>query len=156
MKRLLLGVIVAVAIGSGAFLYLKPSPEVKRDRHLENAREYISQGKDNEAVIEFRNALKADPDSAEAHHELGLVLLRKKDYRGALREFRRAVYIKPGFIDAGYQTGNLFVGNRDIPHAKEELEKIRAQDQNAVEVRLLAANIAMAEKNPDRALQELQ
>ncbi len=156
MKRLLAGIFALVAVSLVAVFYLMSSPEVKRERSLERAREYISQGKVNEAAIEFKNALKADPDSAEAHHEFGLALLRMKDYRGALREFRRAAYIKPGFIDARFQMGNLFVLARDIPHAKEELDKIRTQDQNAIEARFLAANIAMAEKDPDKALKELQ
>ena len=156
MKRLLLGIFALVAMGLVVAFYLMPSPEVKRERSLGKAREYISKGKVNEAAIEFKNALKEDPGSAEAHHEFGLALLKMKDYRGALREFRRAAYIKPGFIDARFQMGILFALARDIPHAKEELEKIRTQDQNAIEARFLAANIAMVEKDPDKALKELQ
>ena len=156
MKRLLAGVFALVAVGLVVAYYLMPSSEVKRERSLEKARAYISQGKINEATIEFKNAIKADSNSAEAHHEFGLALLRKKDYRSALREFRRAVYINPGFIDARFQLGILLVLSRDIPHAKEELEKIRAQDKNAIEARFLAANIAMVEKDYDKALKELQ
>src|SRR4030067_2221783 len=98
VKRVLFGISALVAVGLLAALYFKPDPEAKRERSLEKARSYISQGKVNEAAIEFKNALKADPNSAEAHHEFGLALLRMKDDRGALRGVRRAAHIKRALI----------------------------------------------------------
>ena len=91
MKRGLLIVCTLVAIGLVVTFYFRSSgsPEEKRDRYLNGGREYIAQGKVNEAFIMFKNAVKADPASAEAHHELGLVSLRKGDFRGALPRFSR-------------------------------------------------------------------
>ena len=42
--------------------------------------------------------------------------------------------------------------SNDTKRAKEELEKIRQQDKDAKETHYLAAQIAMAEKQPDSAL----
>ena len=97
MNRTLLSICALVGVGMaiGAFYFLSPgSPEEKRDRYLKGGREYLAQSKVNEAVIMFKNAVQVDPASADSHHELGLALLRKADYRGAFGEFRRAANLK--------------------------------------------------------------
>ena len=68
--------VVVIVGGLGAAFYLDAftSAEVKLERHLKKGREHMAQAKVNEAVFEFRNALKAIPSSAEAHYELGLAL----------------------------------------------------------------------------------
>src|ERR1041384_5148916 len=127
MRRLVLGVSLLVILGLASFYYFQigVSPEVKRERHLKKAREYMSQSQTNEAIIELKNALKADPGYADAHHELGVALLKKGDYRSAYSEFVRATDLKPGLVPARYQLGNLYVLGRDIPRAKEQLNKIQ-------------------------------
>ncbi len=123
MNRKLLSVCALIGVGMAiAAFYLTPGrrPEEKRDRYLKGGREYIAQSKVNEAVIMFKNAVKSDPASAEAHHELGLALLRKTDYRGAFGEFRQAADLKPEMVQARYQLGNLYALSQDLPHPKEQ------------------------------------
>lgn len=128
MNRKLLSVyvLVGVTLAIAAF-YLMPgsSPEVKRERYLKGGREYIAQSKINEAVIMFKNAVKVDPAYADSHHELGLALLRKADYRRAFGEFRRAADLNPEMVQTRYYLGNLYALSQDFPHAKEQLDKIR-------------------------------
>src|SRR5215813_12267524 len=104
MKRLVLGVVLLAVVGVAGFYYFQigVSPEVKRDRYVKKARDYMSQSHVNEAIIELKNALKSDPASAETHHELGAALLRKGDYRGAYAEFVRATDLKPTLVPARY------------------------------------------------------
>ena len=147
MKRRLIIVCALVAVGLAVTFYFlsSGSAEVKRDRYLKEGREYFAQGKVNEAVIMFKNAIKADPASAEAHHELGLASLRRGDIRGAFSGFQRATNLKPGMVNARYQLGNLYLIGRDIPNAKKQLDKIREQNQNPIEGQFLAAKIALIE-----------
>src|SRR5215470_19555161 len=117
MKRLIFGVGLLVALGLFGFYYFQigVSPEVKRDRYVKKAKEYMSQSKVNEAIIELKNALKSDPASGDAHHELGVALLRKGDYRAAYSEFIRATDLDSKLVPARYQLGNLYVLSRDLP-----------------------------------------
>jgi tetratricopeptide (TPR) repeat protein len=157
MKKIALGIIALLLVGGGVVAYVKfgGSSEVKRDQALKQAKEYLAESKVNQAIIEFRNALRADPGSAEAHYEFGMALLRHGDARAAYQELMRAVDLKPAFIKARYQFALLHVVNRDTKRATEELEQIRRQDKDAKEGYYLAAQIAMAQKQPDRALKEL-
>ncbi len=118
MNRKLLSICALVGVGMaiGAFYFLSAgSPEEKRDRYLKEGREYIAQSKINEAVIMFKNAVQVDPASADSHHELGLALLRKADYRGGFGEFRRAADLKPEIVQARYYLGNLYALSHGKP-----------------------------------------
>ena len=64
--------------------------------------------------------------------------------------------LKPDFIKARYQFALMHAVSNDTERAKQELEKIRQQDKDAKETHYLAAQIAMAEKQPDNALKELE
>jgi Tfp pilus assembly protein PilF len=158
MKRILIIVTLLVMAGGGAAYYSKfgGSPEVKRDRALNSAREYMKQAKVNEAVIEYKNALKADPASAQSHYELAMALLKRGEYRPAYQELIRATDLKPDLVHARFQLANLYLLGRDTNGAKESLKKIRQHDQDAKEGYYLAAQIAMVEKEPDTAIKELE
>src|SRR4030095_718573 len=104
----------------------------------------------------FKNALQVDPTFAEAHYQIGLVLLQKRDFQQALAEFGRAIDQKPEMTKARYQVGTLYALSQDIPKANEQLARIKEQEQNSLQVRYLAATIALAEEDPDKALKELQ
>jgi tetratricopeptide (TPR) repeat protein len=159
MKRVLTGVLVAVTVGFlGLLLYygVWESHEAKRDRYLKKAQAYITQGKNNEAIIMLKNALQADPGSASARSELGNALLRRQDIRGALSEFRRAIELDPKLVQPRYQLGILYLASHDLGSAKEQLNKIREQNPNTTEARYLAARLWLAEEKPDEALSELQ
>src|SRR5262245_868833 len=149
MKRIYLLIIGGVAaLGIAAVFYFQfgGSPEARRDHHLTKGREYLGRSKAKEAVIEFRNALKADPLSAEGHHELGLALLKVGDYRNALREFTRASELKPDLMPPRYQLVNLYLLNQDVAHAKEQLAKIQEREPDSVESHYIAAKLAMVER----------
>ena len=158
MKRILLIVCLLAVVGGGAAYYYRfaGSPEVKRDRALKRAREYINQAKLNEAVIEYKNALKADPSSANSHYELAMALIKRGDHRSAYQELLRATDLQPGLMAARFQLATLQLMNRDMKSAKEQLEKLREQNKDSKEARYLAAQIAVIEKQPDKAIQELE
>jgi tetratricopeptide (TPR) repeat protein len=158
MKRLVLFGLIIVVLGGGVFAYYQygGSPEMRRDRYLKKGQDYLKQSKLNEAIAEFRNAVKTDPRSAEARFELAMALLRRGDAKGGYGELVRALDLKADLIKARYQLGLLFLQMRDTAHAKQHLEILRENDRNAFETRYLAAKIALAESLPDKAVTELK
>ena len=87
MRKIILGVVAFLVLGGGVLAYSKlgGSPEIKRERALKKAKDYLAQAKVNEAIVEYKNALQADPSSAEVHYEFGMVLLKKGDARSGYR-----------------------------------------------------------------------
>ena len=52
-------------------------------------------GKDSEAIVELRNAVELNPESAVGHHYLGAALINLQQYEEAEKELRQAVKIEP-------------------------------------------------------------
>ena len=50
----------------------------------------------------------------------------------------------------------MHAASKDTERAKQELEKIRQVDRHAKETHFLAAQIALAEKQPDKAIEDLE
>ena len=157
-NKLIIGFCAIVLLAGGVLAYLRlgGTLEVRRDRHLNRGREYAKAGQINESIIEFRNALKSDMRSADARYELALALLRQGGYRPAYQELLKATDLKPDFLAAQYQLGTLFLLDRNLRGAKDQLEKIRRRNASSKEGHYLAAQIAVAEKRTESALKELE
>ena len=54
----------------------------------------------DEAIVEFRAALKLSPRAVEAHNNLGVALGTKGEMSEAIDQFRAALAIDPNFADA--------------------------------------------------------
>ena len=57
----------------------------------------------DEAIVEYQNALKLNPNYAEAQNGLGIVLAEKGEMSSALDHFQEAVRLKPDYAEAKEQ-----------------------------------------------------
>jgi tetratricopeptide (TPR) repeat protein len=67
------------------------------------------QGKLTEAEQLYLTVLQLDPDSAEAHHNLGTVLAQLNRMEEALAHFEKAIAIRPNSSEAHNNLGNVLV-----------------------------------------------
>ncbi|MBM3301422.1 MAG: tetratricopeptide repeat protein, partial [Deltaproteobacteria bacterium] len=79
----------------------------KKDRFLLSGQEYYDKGKYAEAVIQFKNAIQMDSQSAIAHYKLGLSQLKLGNMPEAYREFSLTLDLDPKMRDAQIQMGNF-------------------------------------------------
>ena len=154
--RILCLVIVVIGGAAAWYFQLGVSSQVKHKRFVTAARESLKRDKLQEAVAAFTKAINADPNSVETYHELGMAYLRAGNQRQAFRQFQRAVQLDPNLIPPRFQLARLLASNRALVQADEHLIKIREINPNAIEGVLLAAEIALAEKNLDLALSILR
>ncbi|PKM92085.1 MAG: hypothetical protein CVU81_02380 [Euryarchaeota archaeon HGW-Euryarchaeota-1] len=59
------------------------------------------------AEKEFREAIRINPNLAEAHNNLGILLKDLNRYDEAEKVFREVIRINPNYIDAYYGLGHL-------------------------------------------------
>ena len=63
------------------------------------------QGKLDEAIAEYRKAIRLKPDLAEAHHNLGIALASQGKLDEAIAEYRKAIRLKPDVAEAHINLG---------------------------------------------------
>jgi tetratricopeptide (TPR) repeat protein len=67
------------------------------DRHFKNAMELRFQGQSDVAALEYERGLSLSPNRADAHTQLGIILMDEKgDLDGAISEFVTALGADPG------------------------------------------------------------
>lgn len=115
MRKILGMVVVALSLvfivgpswadmGKGA-VPLKAAPGSKAESHITQGIEHYEQGHWDVAKKHFSEAAQADPQSAEAHYDVALVLDKSGDHTGATEHFKTA-------YDLG--KGNVHIQNSEI------------------------------------------
>jgi len=98
---------------------------------------YWQQGKLDEAVTTFRQAIAVNPNFAEAHYTLGTVLQQKGETDAAIAEFREAIKLAPKNPEIRNTLGNALRAKGDIAGARVEfaegarLQKLKSNNQAA-------------------------
>src|ERR1017187_10251323 len=88
----LVAVILAVLVGLAS---CSRDPNVVKKHYLESGNKYFDKGRYKEASIQYRNALKRDPQYGPAYYKLALVSLKTSDIGGAVSSLRRAGELIP-------------------------------------------------------------
>ena len=99
-------------------------------------------------------ALDLDPNLAEAHASLGMVLMRNGDPQGARAEYQKAVSLQPGYATGQMWLGVLWLGQGDANRAQKSFAIALQLDplNPAVQVNYVSSLIALGEL--DRAREE--
>ena len=80
-------------------------------RLIESGHDLEAQGKLDEAMQCYLDAIRIAPNPARAHLNRGNVLVLKGDLQGALDAFSTAIKHKPDYAGAYYNIGNALLGN---------------------------------------------
>jgi len=83
-------------------------------------RAYVEEGRDQEAIIEFRNVLQVAPDDPVAHEELSLAYLRLGRARDAYWEMSETVRVAPDNLEARLLYGTVAATAGDDETAVEQ------------------------------------
>jgi tetratricopeptide (TPR) repeat protein len=101
-------------------------------------------------------ATPASPHTANAHNNLGTILLEQGDTEGALAEFRLAVAVAPAFVPARVNLAHALVRMGRPAEAVAELETVLADDAAQDSALSLLAGIHVAEGRVDDARRAAQ
>lgn len=130
-------------------LFQEATPEALR--HAEFALELQKQGKQVEAIAEFRKAAELVPELAAAHVNLGQAIMQSGDFAGAIAPLKRALQLNPELIGAHQMLGYSLLAAGYAAEAIPHLEKIQAADALGV-AQLKAGRYAEAIGNLRTAL----
>jgi tetratricopeptide (TPR) repeat protein len=77
----------------------------------------VQAGKIEEAIGHYEQALRAEPDDAETHYNLGIALVQLGRLPEAIRHWEMALHIKPNYAEAHYNLGIALEKQGHTPEA---------------------------------------
>jgi tetratricopeptide (TPR) repeat protein len=86
-------------------------------RLIEQGHALEAEGRLDEAMQCYLDAIRLAPNPARAHLNRGNILLLKGDLNGALDAFRTAIQYKPDYAGAYYNIGNALLGSKQLDEA---------------------------------------
>jgi len=95
-----------------------------QDDNVKWLADYIEELMENEAIAEYREIVKAQPDSSTAHAGLALLYQRRGRTDEAIEEWKIALQLDPGLAVALINLGTIYQKKGMIDEAIELLEKL--------------------------------
>jgi tetratricopeptide (TPR) repeat protein len=109
-----------------------------------------------DAIAEFREALRLDPGKDEARLALGHLLISQRKFSDALAPLREYVERQPRDYQGYYASGLAYQGLRQSDPAIEMLQKAARFSPGSYEVRYELGSALAAAGQTERAIRELQ
>lgn len=154
---LLVSACVAVVAGEAAVRVQEPEPgRVERGSHKERAQEALGHAKWEDAEREFRQAILASPEDAEALRGLGLVLLQMNRLSEAAPVLTRAASVGPNLHDVFYLLGLAQFGSGNAAAAAGSLQNHLKRHPDDRQALLFLARAHAALGRPADAVRALE
>jgi tetratricopeptide (TPR) repeat protein len=134
-------------------------------QYIDRGNQLFASGHYDDAILNYRNALKKSPESGEAYYRLGLALLKQNQVGEAYQAFNHAVPLSPKNIRAKIQLANISLASyvRDPRHppalykqAQSMDEELLAPGGDRVEGLRIKGDLAMIDNQPGNAVEALR
>ena len=116
--------------------------DFRKNRHLKAAERYVAEKKWKEATIEYRNALRFDPQNLAAVKQLGLAYYENGQLGEAFPPLRRYHDQNQNDLEVRQKLGTIYLMGRAPDKAREEALAILAQKPQDLDALLLLAESA--------------
>ena len=148
--------------GNFAFLTMEKLAQVAPTsvwRHLAAAEAHESQGSYDQAILEYNEVLKMEPQRPGIHYRIGRSLLGRywqrhsaEDLAAAEKEFEQELQIDPGNANSAYELGELRRKANRFDEAQKYFEQSLQHYPDFPEAQLGLAAVLQAKKLHDQAL----
>lgn len=104
-----------------------PAPGTSVQDYLGRARDFYAAGRDDDALMELRNALRIEPMNPEAYLITGRIYMRRGEMAPAINQLKTSIFWDKNLIDAHILLGRIFLERGDRAQAT-------AYAQNAMQI----------------------
>lgn len=135
------------------------SPEAKKSQHLDRATRYVEKGQYQEAIIEYRNVVQADPNDGDAHYRLALVHLKiggLSNLQAAFSELNKALELDKTNRDAQLKLGELYLLGNEPAKARKQAEIVLVSAPQDTEGLILKGRSLIYEQHYTDGIAELK
>jgi tetratricopeptide (TPR) repeat protein len=131
------------------------TPKKEKETYYQNAMEYISQNKQEAAILELRSAIQIDAKYADARYQLGLLYLKEGEIKNAFAELLRAGDLDPDNLDANLKVAHFYLLSKKKEESRQRIELILEKEPSHRDALALLANLELIEGKYDEALAAL-
>src|ERR1044071_2693791 len=115
-------------VACGAVLASCSNSEQLKKEHFDNANRFLAADKVQEAVVEYRNALKEDPKFGEARFKLAQAYETLGNVNQAFREYVRAADLMPQNTDAQVKAAAYMLAGGQFEDARTRIQPVLDRD----------------------------
>jgi tetratricopeptide (TPR) repeat protein len=127
------------------------SPEERFAERVESALQLAEAGEIEDAILEYRSALKINPDDSNVNEQLGNLLLRRGDL-DAVYYFSEAIRLDPSRIDIAMRLAEVLLVSGRTDQAEKVIDTARAAHPEAAVVYITQAELFLYQNDPEQAL----
>ena len=146
---------VLLILAAGATACSKDPAKAKLD-FVASGDRYMADKKYDEAIIQYRNAVKVDPKFGEARLKLADALTVSDNGQAAFGEYVRAADLLPTNVVAQLRAGQMLLLAKQYPEARARAEKILEVNPQSVDGLLLMGNAMAGLKDFDSAIEQIE
>jgi tetratricopeptide (TPR) repeat protein len=132
------------------------NPEADKQRYYESGNQFFEQKKYQEAIVEYRNALRADEMFGEARYRLAESYAAVGDAQNAYRQYIRAADLLPDNVDAQMRAATVLAVSRQFDDAKTRVQRVLDKEPNHVEAHVLLGTIMAGMRDLDAAITQVE
>ena len=131
-------------------------PEAAKQRYVTEGDRYVAEKKYQEAVLQYRNAIKQDSNFGAARAKLAGAYLALGDTRNALKEAVRAADLMPADVDVQLQAGSLLFYSGQFPEARARAQAVLNKEPKNAHALILLGNSLAGLKDIDAAIEQVE
>lgn len=127
----------------------------------QTAQEFFASGNKNyhdenyaQALQDYRQAIKLDPEFSEAYHNLGNIQYLMHDFKAALHNYNKAILHNPSSAEAYHSRGLLFMSLVKYDQAMIDIDKAIGINPGFAIARQLKGELLLLQGEADKACQE--
>ena len=132
------------------------SPAEKKAEHIQRGNEYMAEEKFNEAIIEFRNALKIDSGSLQAMENIGIAYFEIGEIQKAYVFLNKARELGTKKTDVYVKLSTIYLLAHSLDEAREAAENALENEPDNIDALLLATAAAQKSEELDESIRILE
>jgi cellulose synthase operon protein C len=129
--------------------------QTKAERHMKAGDQFVLQGRNYAALIEYLNAIKQTPASSVAYRKLGQAHLAAGDAGAAYRSFTKAVDLDPADNEPRLEAARLLLRANMNDLAQVRAEQVLERDPDNLDAQIIAARALARLRRTDEAIARL-
>src|SRR3954470_3790521 len=134
----------------------RKDPETKKKEFVESADSLVKQEKYADAIIQYRNALKIDPNSSDIYYRLGDAYFKNQQLREAYASYKKSSELDKNNVLAQLAVGRFLLVTQQFNDVIQLGSDLLAKNPDNIDAALLVANGYAGKKDVAQGIKILQ